>query len=106
MPKRVTPVEKSERVFSIPQVIVICAFIASLVGLGGWILNLEIRKADRVEIIGRAYRENLERTLDSIQEDLRYIRRRVDQHIAGSESFYYRNGNGDNGSQRRRNNAE
>ena len=67
--------------FSIPQVMLICAFVAALASLAGWTLNIEIRKADRSEIIGVAYRQALDQRLESIETDLRYIRVRVDQHM-------------------------
>ena len=69
--------------FSIPQVMLICAFVAALASLGGWVLNIEIRKADRSEIIGVAYRQALDQRLENIETELRYIRVRVDQHMQG-----------------------
>ena len=72
---------REERSFSIPQVVVITAFVDSLVGVVGWIQNLEIRKADRAEVSTKADAANVEKALDSIQQDLKYIRVRVDQHM-------------------------
>ena len=69
--------------FSIPQVMLICAFVAALASLAGWTLNIEIRKADRSEIIGVAYRQALDQRLENIETELRYIRVRVDQHMQG-----------------------
>lgn len=65
--------------FSIPQVLLISAFVAGMAGLAGWTLNLEIRKADRVEIIGQAYRQALDIRLGNIEEDLRYLRQQFDR---------------------------
>lgn len=68
--------------FSIPQTLVICAFVAAIVSLSGWLLNVEMRKADRSEIIGAAYRQGLDSRLENIEIELRYIRKRIDDHMA------------------------
>lgn len=70
--------------FSIPQVVLISAFVAALFSLAGWTLNIEIRKADRNEIIGSAYRQGLDSRLENIEVELRYIRTRLDAHMQNS----------------------
>lgn len=70
-----------DRYFSIPQVLVICAFVAALSGLSGWVLNIEIRKADRSEIVGKSYQDTVSARLGGIEYELRYIRDRLDKHM-------------------------
>lgn len=72
--------------FSIPQVLLICAFVGALFSLAGWVLNIEIRKADRSEIIGVAYRQALDARLENIETELRYIRLRMDQHVTQGDN--------------------
>lgn len=76
--------EDRQQYFSIPQVLLICAFVAALGSLGGWVLNIEIRKADRSEIIGKASQDGINNRLSSIESELRYIRVRVDEHMLQS----------------------
>ncbi len=73
--------EDRERYFTLPQTLVICAFVAAIASLSGWVLNLEVRKADRAEIIGVAYRQALDDRLQNIETELRYIRVRLDDHM-------------------------
>ncbi len=74
--------EDREKFFTLPQTLVICAFVAALASLAGWTLNLEIRKADRSEIIGASYRPALDARLSNIETDVREIRNRLDD-LAG-----------------------
>lgn len=82
----------NDSTFRIPHTLIICAVVASLLGLGGWALLLERTKADKavvevtrlemyLAIEKKADKDVIAGQLERIERSVEYLVRKWDKHL-------------------------
>lgn len=66
----------------IPMIVLITAIALSLVGLSGWVLNIETKKADRVEMTNM--KQEIRDDIREVKENLKTVIQKIDLHMERS----------------------